>query len=375
MTQTTPLIERITAYRLCTAPEHEPQTADRWVLASNLQKSIRRGLVPTAVGTASALLAVDPRYFWRRLLVIAYEDLGYGDINGWHDLLKTFRREALHRDLGPQRVAQFFAHELAVARKSRALCDALAMLEFSVKRKLYERQAFALTADELLATVCDVTTPIINRMAALRHICGYGVFANGRYQTLSPPDRELMVRVCTAQALSEIETTLFRSGQNIAESLNTAIPIIGPMIRTGQQTVQTVKHEFQGKHGLLYAALDRHTRVGKRCFARLAKEAAPMREFFTQHPALDPVAVIGVGMFIVEGAALDRWLVFDGAEELCKDFNHNFLEHAGVPTDEQPELLDLVRSTHEQLNHIRAHELDQCTDFSIGHGNKLFSAF
>ena len=100
-----------------------------------------------------------------------------------------------------------------------------------------------------------------------------------------------------------------------------------------------------------------------------------MREFFTQHPALDPVAVIGVGMFIVEGAALDRWLVFDGAEELCKDFNHNFLEHAGVPTDEQPELLDLVRSTHEQLNHIRAHELDQCTDFSIGHGNKLFSAF
>ena len=359
MTQTTPLIERISAYPVCTAPEHEPQTTDRWVLASNLQKSIRRGLVPVAVGTASALLAVDPRYLWRRLLVIAYEDLGYGDINRCHDLLKTFRREALHRDLGPQRVAQFFAHELAAARKSRALCDALAMLEFSVKLKLYERQAIALTADQLLATVCDVKMPVITRMAAMRHICGNGLYANGRYQTLNPPDRELMTRVCTAQGLSEIETTLFRSGQNIAESLNTPIPIIGPMTRTGQQTAQAAAHEFEGKHGLLYAALDRHTRVGKRCFARLAKEATPVREFFTQHPALNPVAVIGAGMFIVEGAALDRWLVFDGAEELCADFNHNFLEHAGVPTDEQPELLDLVRSTHEQLNHIRGHELDQ----------------
>lgn len=375
MTQTTPLIERISAYPVCTAPEHEPQTTDRWVLASNLQKSIRRGLVPVAVGTASALLAVDPRYFWRRLLVIAYEDVGYGDISRCHDLLKTFRRAALHRDLGPQRVAQFFTHELAAARKSRALCDALAMLEFSIRREQYEHQCFALTADQLLANACDVLLPVINRMAALRHICGYGVFANGRYQTLNPPDRELMTRVCAAQGLSEIETTLFRSGQNIAESLNTAIPIIGPMTRTGQQTVQTVKHEFQGKHGLLYAALDRHTRVGKRCFARLAKEAAAVREFFTQHPALDPVAVIGVGMFIVEGAALDRRMVFDGSEQLCKDFNHNFLEHAGVHKDEQPVLLELVRSTQEQLNYIRAHELEQRTDFSIGHSDKLFSAY
>jgi hypothetical protein len=375
MTQTTPLIERITAYPVCTAPEHEPQTTDRWVLASNLQKSIRRGLVLTAVGTASALLAVDPRYFWRRLLVIAYEDVGYGDISRCHDLLKTFRREALHRDLGPQRVAQFFAQELAAARKSRALCDALAMLDFSVQRNLYERQAFALTADELLAIVCHVTMPVINRMAALRHICGYGLFANGRYQTLNPPDRELMTRVCTAQGLSEVETTLFRSGQNIAESLNTPIPIIGPMTRTGQQTEQTVTQVFEGKHGLLYAALDRHTRIGKRCFARLAKEATPVREFFTQHPTLDPVAVIGAGMFIVEGAALDRWLVFDGSEQLCKDFNHNFLEHAGVHKDEQQVLLELVRSTQEQLNNIRVHELEQRTDFSIGHGNKLFSAY
>ena len=358
MSQTTPLTERITVHPVCTAPEHEPQTTDRWVLASNLQKSIRRGLVPVAVGTASALLTVDARYFWRRLLVIAYEDVGYGDINGCHDLLKTFRREALHRDLGPQRVAQFFAHELAAARKSRALCDALAMLEFSVKRKLYERQAFALTADELLATVCDGTMPVINRMAALRHICGYGLYVNGRYQTLNPPDRELMIRVCAAQGLSEVETTLYRSGQNIAESLNSPIPIIGPMTRTGQQTMQSARHEFEGKHGLLYAALDRHTRVGKRCLARLAKEAAPVREFFAQHPAFDPVGVIGAAMFIVEGAALDRWVVFDGSDQLRQDFNRNFLEHAGVPTDEQPELLQLVRSTHEQLNHIRARELD-----------------
>lgn len=351
------LVERIADYQKQITPEDLPKTDDRWVLVSNLQKSIRRGLAQTAVGTATKLMAVDPRYFWRRLLVIAYEDVGYGDINLCHDLLKTFRREALQRDLGPEKVAQYFAHELATARKSRSLCDALAMLEFTVRRDHYERQAFALTEDQLLATVCNQTLPVIDRVAALRHICGYGTFANGRHKTLSPAHPELMREVCNIQRLTEIETTLFRSGQNVAESLNIPIPIIGTTTRTGQQTEQKAKQLFEGEGGILYAALDRHTRAGKRSYAKLAKVEPTLIRFFDHRPATDPVMVLGVAMFIIEGAVLDRWLVFSESVSLRDEFNQNFLEYAGIGVGDQAEILELVRRSQEQLNHIRAREI------------------
>ena len=45
------------------------------------------------------------------------------DIGLVHDLLKTFRREALHRQLGPDRLAAYFAHELALEQMLDG-CDA-----------------------------------------------------------------------------------------------------------------------------------------------------------------------------------------------------------------------------------------------------------
>ena len=118
-----------------------PAVSDKWVLASNLQKAIRRGLKDVAISTAIKLVGMDAAYFWRRLLVIGYEDVGFGDLPLCASLLGTFRRTALHRRLGVEKVAGYFADRLCSAVKSRALCDAIAMLEFSVKLHKYENIA------------------------------------------------------------------------------------------------------------------------------------------------------------------------------------------------------------------------------------------
>jgi hypothetical protein len=351
------LADLISEFKVNAAPDIIPTTSDRWLLASNLQKAIRRGLTDSAMGTASKLLTVDPRYFWRRLLVIAYEDVGYGNITLCRDLLKTFRREALCRDLGPERVAQFFAHELSNACKSRSLCDALVMLEFSSRREEYERQCMALTPEQLLATACDLVMPIMDRMAALRHICGYGVFSGGMYRAQVKANPDLMIKVCRRHGLNEVETTLFRSGQNVAESLNIPIPIISQMVNSSIRSEQADSQVFDGKSGVLFAALDRHTRAGKRCYARLAKDEPLLNKFFARRPALDPVNVLGIVMFIVEGAELDRWLDFDGAEQLRCDQKQSLFEYAGISVDDQAEILELVSRSQEQLNSIRAGEI------------------
>ncbi len=64
-----------------------PLRCDRWIASSLLQKSIRRGEVELARRAASTLHAFDRNAIWRRLIVIACEDVGVGDIDA---LLETF---------------------------------------------------------------------------------------------------------------------------------------------------------------------------------------------------------------------------------------------------------------------------------------------
>ncbi|AXI42082.1 hypothetical protein C1J02_09125 [Sulfitobacter sp. SK011] len=54
---------------------------DRWLASSLLQKSIRRDKPDLAWLAASYLLENYPAYFWRRLPIIALEDIGVGDLD------------------------------------------------------------------------------------------------------------------------------------------------------------------------------------------------------------------------------------------------------------------------------------------------------
>ncbi len=60
-------------------PEPQLLHADKWVLASGLQKAIRRGELRTAQSCAATLIQVDKQMLWRRLQVTALEDVGVGD--------------------------------------------------------------------------------------------------------------------------------------------------------------------------------------------------------------------------------------------------------------------------------------------------------
>ncbi len=348
-----PLPERIAAYQPHIDMVDVPTIGDKWVLASNLQKSIRRGLIKTAVGTATKLLAVDSSYFWRRLLVIAYEDIGVADIQLSHDLLKTFRREALHRQLGAERVAAYFADALSRACKSRALCDAIAMLEFNVRLGEIEKPCFYLTDSQLVESVCRTTEPLMSRVAALRHICGYRDNVYGSYRAATKPRPELMREVCQVLSLTDMEATLFTSGQSTSESLNIPLPVVVQLVR-GDKYVAYSDQEFDGMNGLLFASLDRHTRTGKKCFTQLARNVEAIGKFFRQRPELNPAEAIGVAVFIIEGASLNRWVVFPQSDFLRQIFEQNFLEHAGVTGGGASELLHIVQDNLTELNRIRA---------------------
>ncbi|ENH6338615.1 hypothetical protein ABWH74_001933 [Burkholderia vietnamiensis] len=333
------------------------EASDRWLLASNLQKAIRLGLTDVALATMVKLLQVDEPYLWRRLPVVAYEDVGAGSHERCLEVLQLFRRAALHRRFGSMRVAGYLVRRLCEASKSRALCDAIAALEFSPELSRLEQQVLALNDAQLLAAIAAPTADVTHRVACLRQICGYHRFCGGAWRTVAAPRRDLMEAVCDRMQLSPDEHALFLSGNGVTDSLNIPVPVIAEFLCMQPPVLRTTSTGFAGRHGILYAALDRHTRVGKRCFAALLAESVVLRRYFRAHPGVDPVAALGCAAFVSEGARLDRELIFNGRDLLRQQFEQAFFASVGLRPDAAAELTALLLDEREALNALRAEAL------------------
>jgi hypothetical protein len=129
-------------------------------------------------------------------------------------------------------------------------------------------------------------------------------------------------------------------------------------VRGASKQEQRTEQIFAGKSGILFAALDKHTRVGKQCLNRFSREVKIIKQFFDSHPVNNPVAALGASIFIVEGMKLNHRIVFEGEEEINKMLAHNFLEYSGVGSSDQQELLKLGEENLNQLNRIREEEID-----------------
>lgn len=101
------------------APPAPFPNADRYVLASLVQKAIRRGDTQIARRAAHQLLKSDPARLWRRLRVVALEDIGIGDCKIAADLIGIASIVALRRNLG----GNARAVDVAIARGCAAIKD------------------------------------------------------------------------------------------------------------------------------------------------------------------------------------------------------------------------------------------------------------
>jgi hypothetical protein len=99
----------------------KPLLCDRWVALSAMQKSIRRGDSLTAQRALRTLYQHDPSSTWRRLLIIACEDVGIGALGA---VVMTAARSAdakALREIGRDEVAALAtAQMLAEAPRTAA---------------------------------------------------------------------------------------------------------------------------------------------------------------------------------------------------------------------------------------------------------------
>jgi hypothetical protein len=102
-------------------PLLEPIVADSWIVSSLLQKSIRRGETEIAQRAALTLFKLRGSAIWRRLMVIAFEDVGIGSVDAVTMTVAAGSDAAARKACGGDlRVAVYLASVLAEAPKDRS---------------------------------------------------------------------------------------------------------------------------------------------------------------------------------------------------------------------------------------------------------------
>lgn len=323
------------------------QTDDRWILSSNLQKAIRRGLTDIAMATVARLIDVDLRYVMRRLAVIAYEDVGVSNMRLCAAALSWSNQNSAWSARTVERHAMYLVSQLCKSTKSRALCDVIAALEFAPDCKELRLRSARYSDRQLIEVSSDILNRLIDRTAALREI-------SRRTSRV-----ELMAKVAERLLLDDVATHLFASGHRASESMNVGIPIVVQMIsrRDRSPRLRRCPFAFDGCGGIMFCALDRHTRIGTKSFQDLLAHSPKLKALPIQK-GRNPVDAIGAAVFLLEGASLDQQHECTHESSFAREFELSFLGHFGIRSASA--ILDTkeaVRRELPRLNELRRRNL------------------
>jgi hypothetical protein len=343
------LLGQLAGGALSCAPINDP-----WVATSALQKAIRRGDHDVAFRATRLLIGIDPRRLWRRLVVIALEDVGVGDIDLAVEVLavsgRSSWREANGGDLN---VTLEYVRRLCSAPKSRDACDLLVIADLHPAYQRHRETFFDLFQTELAAIVVDQAKGIVERTIAAWYVGGTDRFPAlklmprpGSMATLLP----LFDRAgAEAVEASRLGATRTREGFSIS------LPIIGELT-AGRQTVAV--DENHSSLGLIGGwpseAFDMHTRAGQRAMSAYVRRSRPMQDLLLEYlPPAKHAEFLGHLVFRLEGAVVDRRLQYDGQRTIEAAAKEAHLTYLGNSPEVIARAEALLHATWGELHEAR----------------------
>lgn len=277
-------------------------TEDKWLTTSALQKCIRRGHTELAEIYARSSVHIDSDHAFRRLAVIALEDIGLGDLRLVAASLAVLSDKRRRQRLGEAGLAAFLATEMSLAVKCRAACDLLSVVDFD-KRAYPIAEALALLRmSELQARILEGPFASTRQVASLMMLFGttrfgsanlptyQGAGTTGLHQLMSIIGAPLVLHYIVQQGLSRCRDSL-------------AIPYALSARQLDKETIYDLQHSKVSGAEMIGAypcfAYDTHTRPGRYAIRQLESERA------------DVVRAAGIKnmgnlVFAIEGGVSDR---------------------------------------------------------------------
>jgi hypothetical protein len=348
------LVQAASSYHPSQFKQHRILQGNKWLAASCLQKSIRRGLVDTAHSAAAALHRIDPEYALTRLGIIAYEDIGMANPELCGKVLLG-KRKAVRKQAGEMQLLHYLVEQCAVSVKDRTATDLLCLTIYDKHVDQLEHQCRTSSPVQLAEIALDESLPLAHRASASKCLAGYRKFDEGRYEVLSAPRMTYLMDVCEALGVPPVVQYLVQAGHNKTSYLNTILPLVHQLI-SNSPSLTVVEDNIATPlvGGIPAATFDKYTQTGKQAMAYFAKACTPVRQFFERHPDIKPVPVLGMLLFHIEGSLLDRSINFAGRGGILEEIESAEMAAYGM-TDTLlvAELRELVQNNMDALNHAR----------------------
>ncbi len=328
----------------------------KWIAASALQKSIRRGNVSMAYKAGLSMMQINPASVWNRLRVIACEDIGIGDMRAVYETLyvsgKVKWRE---RNGGDNHVLAYIIEQLCRANKSRLADDILYTADVHADYH-HQRMAYVdYSVDELYDIILfDEGRDIYERMIGLCYLHGTSTMRRqGMIEMKGQPNLVLDVFKQSGMPDCMLDIIKLALPRTEGHALSLGLALLMQASANNHHIIhdkvpETIIGEWPAE------AYDKHTREGKQAFRKFLSKCPEVRTFIqTRLPQVDSVTMIGWCVFALEAQLLDKRTAFNGSEDIRTKAQSAWMQCEGMTPQIEIELLELVKLHIGILNNVR----------------------
>lgn len=327
---------------------------DPWLLSSALQKSVRRGETELAASAAGALYRVRGSSIWRRLQVIAIEDVGVARPETLIEVNTICSDRSLRRKLGSDEdAARFIARRLASVPKCRTADLLASAVCYHPALETIRNQVHALSSRERLSWVLDPCRSFYERSVAAWFASGMA--AHHKHYNWADL-RSLLTVFEDLGAPRDLIEAIAGAASRTREPFCAFVPLLWLGARSTPEHGTVHRHlpPTRTVGGLPLWTLDFHTRAGRVAIQRFARENEAIGEALRESVVNSPRAEAAyLGAFYADAVccavSLD-WPLNSELEQLGMEAD---FARAGVSPERVRTLLSAFESHIEALNNVR----------------------
>ena len=328
---------------------------DPWATSSLLHKAIRRGEVELAQWAAAAFCRYRGQGIWRRLLNIAFEDIGVADPDLVLEVARIATDKQLRAVLGADlNLIADLTRKMAVAPKDRStdylICSTIKLPCGQAE----QRELAKKPVDELVDVAADNAQPLMRRAAASLLAC------TREDKVVCGQSLERLFVALEAEEPSPLCDAVRLAASKGFGAYVLMAPLVWSAYRQGSpgRPVNRAAPTTEWLGGAPLYAFDKHTAAGKKAISRFAEQCDEVRTILAQHVASAARSrVAWMAAFYADAVPISLRFEWSQSRELEVLGFEADMTGAGCPREEIWPVLNAVLRNHNQLNACRREAL------------------
>lgn len=321
-----------------------------------MQKAIRRGDVEVAQRAALSFHALRGSAIWRRLMIIAFEDVGLGACEAVVATVTSCADPALRKSTGGNiRTVMELSRRLAEAAKDRSADHLIAAATAHPRLESTRRRMAALQPAARLTMVADSRLPLTVRATAAWYASGLEWERERRILGGDLPG--LQQTYCELGVNEDLVNAVTQAARRTREPLTVLLPLIWLAAReqTSSHLVERALPPAPQVDNIPLYAFDKHTRIGRQALELLARENAAIRAVLERYAqGRSGLEAVRLAAFHAESACVKRRLIWPLSARIESFGTETDMLYAGVTLEGHAPLIHAVRDNLDHLNDLRA---------------------